>query len=202
MLITDVKPCKKSQKAIYIDGEFYANIDSKTFCESSLEKGSEVSSKDLENLIFESNFRRAKERALYLLSYRDYSKNELKNKLQFEFGEDASEKAISNVEELGYINDEVYTRNYANKLFNTKGYAEKRVRYELIKKGIGHNIIDKIISEFQLDPKEKILSLLNSKYSNKLSTERDIKRTIASLQRHGYSFEDIKAALQEFCNKD
>lgn len=177
-------------------------MDFKTFSESRFNKGSAISYDELQDLLSESNYRRAKERILYLLSYKSYSKKELLDKLKLEYDEEAISKAVSKVEDLGFINDELYAKNYASKLFNTKGFAEKRVRYELSRKGIEPDLIEKVISELDLNPKDRIINLLERKFKSKISNEKDINRTIASLQRLGYRFDDIKLALSEVLSED
>lgn len=172
------------------------------FYESKYRKGSEISDKELEDLISKSNFRMAKEYALYLLGYRSYSRNELNQKIRLKYGEDAAYRAICKIEELGFIDDEKYAKDLANKLFKVKKYAVKRIYYELLKRGIGNDLAEKIISGMSDSPQESIIELLNEKFRLKLSNEKDVKRTVASLQRMGYNFEDIKSALQEVCDLD
>ena len=51
--------------------------------------------------------------------------------------------------------------------------------------------------DIEIDVKEQILKLLLSKYRSSVCDEKKLKRTIASLQRYGYSWEDIQSALKE-----
>ena len=48
----------------------------------------------------------------------------------------------------------------------------------------------------------KVLEIINKKYSKKLSDEKSRRRSIAALQRLGYRWDDIKAALNQFENED
>ena len=60
MIITDVRPQKKSMVAIYLDGKFASNIDRETFLLSGYKLGSYIEDEDYFKLVKESNDRRAK----------------------------------------------------------------------------------------------------------------------------------------------
>ena len=82
MLITAIEPRRKAMAALYIDGEFVMNLDAQTLLENRFDVGREIDDEDLREIIRLSNERRAKEKALWLISYRDHSKKELKEKIQ------------------------------------------------------------------------------------------------------------------------
>ena len=58
------------------------------------------------------------------------------------------------------------------------------------------NIADNIVESLDFDPILRIIDLLNTKYSRKISDEKGIKRTFASLQRLGYKWSDINSAFR------
>lgn len=74
MLITAVEPRRKAMCALYIDGEYVMNLDARTVIENRFDVGREIDDEDLHEIIRLSNERRAKEKALWLISYRDHSK--------------------------------------------------------------------------------------------------------------------------------
>ena len=76
MLITAVEPRRKAMCALYIDGEYVMNLDARTVIENRFDVGREIDDEDLHEIIRLSNERRAKEKALWLISYRDHSKKE------------------------------------------------------------------------------------------------------------------------------
>ena len=121
MIITSFEERKKSQTALYIDGEYAVTVDTMTFLSTGKKVGSEITDEELYELIETSKFNRAKEKALYLIEYRNRTKKELSDKLIPLFGESASTLAIERLEELGLINDESYARVYAEILLNKKG---------------------------------------------------------------------------------
>ena len=74
MLVTAVEPRRKALSALYIDGEFAMKLDTETLLINHIKAGVEISDEQLHQLIEDSNNKRAKEKALWLISYRDHSK--------------------------------------------------------------------------------------------------------------------------------
>lgn len=195
MLITAAEERKKGLTALYIDGEYAVSVDSVTFMSSSFKTGSEITDEQLYELIQLSNVNRAKEKALYFIEYRPRSRKEVEEKLVPVFGEDASEQAISRLEELGLIDDEVFARRYAQQMFDSKHYSAKRVSFELMKKGIDRSIIDGLIEELEPDPCEQIEKIISKKYARCLDDEKGRQRAINGLRAMGFSWQDIKECL-------
>ncbi|MGN0546123.1 MAG: regulatory protein RecX, partial [Acutalibacteraceae bacterium] len=81
-------------------------------------------------------------------------------------------------------------------LIERKGLSLAGVRNELFRKGISKEIVNNVVESLDFDPILHIIDLLNTKYSRSLSDEKGIKRTVASLQRLGYRWSDISAALR------
>ena len=126
MLITAVEPRRKAMCALYIDGEYVMNLDARTVIENRFDVGREIDDEDLHEIIRLSNERRAKEKALWLISYRDHSKKELTDKIKRTCDEESAEKAVERMEELGLVNDENFARRYAEQLLFSKHNAPKR----------------------------------------------------------------------------
>lgn len=119
MKITEIKPRRKRLSAVYIDGEFAVSLDTQTLIENRFDVGREIDDEDLHEIIKLSNERRAKEKALWLLSYREHSKKELEDKIRRTADETSAQKAVDRMEELGLVDDERFARHYAEKLLNS-----------------------------------------------------------------------------------
>ena len=134
---------------------------------------------------------------LRILSYHDQSEREMINKLvQKGHKREHSQLAAERLKEYGYINDERYAENLAERLIRTKGMSIRGIRSELMSKGISREIADKIAESLDFDPILRIIELLNTRYSRYLSDEKGIRKTVASLQRLGYNWSDIRSALR------
>ncbi len=200
MIITDLKPVKKSLSLVYIDGEYAMKLDTATLAENGIIVGYTLDDDELKELIEKSDYRRAKEKALYLISGRDYSKKQLMDKIKKDSSEETAEEVCERMEELGLLNDENYARRLAHDLIYLKKLSVKGAKYKLMEKGIDRELCDEILEEFEVDPVEQLTEIIERKYADKLDDEKGRRRTIAALQRLGYSWSDIKSALAEYEN--
>lgn len=191
MIITDIKKGKKRLNAVYIDGEFFNNIDSYILDISGFSVGSEVSGAELKLLESKSNNRRAYSKALYLLGFRDYSEKEMQNKLKLDFTDDAIENTIEKLKEQKFLDDEKFANKYADVLIFEKKFSKKMAVYELTKKGIDKQISESIVDNIDIDEKDQIKDLISRKYKDAYNDEKVKRRAIAFLQRHGYKIHDI-----------
>ncbi len=198
MTITDIVPKRKKLSAIYIDGEYAVKIDTETIIASNLSVGSEITDEQLKELIDSSEEKRAKEKALWLLSSRDHSKRELETKIRRTATADSAKKAVERMEELGLVNDEKFARRYAEELINVKHLSVRGAKYKLTEKGIDKDLADEILEELDPDPREHIEILIERKYRKNLSDEKGRRKAVAALQRMGYSWGDIKAVMSNY----
>ncbi len=198
MIITDIVQKRKRLSALYIDGEFAMKLDTETLLASRFSLGSEITDEELKELIDQSNEKRAKEKALWLISYRDHSKKELTEKVRKTSDDDSARKAVERMEELGLVDDEKFARRYAEELIFTKHLSIKGARYKLTEKGIDRELADEILEELDPDPREHIRIIIERKYKTALSDEKGRRRCVAALQRMGYSWSDINAVFGEY----
>lgn len=134
---------------------------------------------------------------LRILSYRDHSAKETVTKLvQKGHKREYSEAAVEKLKEYGYINDERYAKYLAESLLERKGMSSRVIKSELLHKGISKEIADNVTENLDFDPILRIIDLLNTKYARKISDEKGVKRTVASLQRLGYKWSDINSAFR------
>ena len=197
MKITAVEPRRKQMCALFIDGEYVMNLDAQTLIENRFDVGREIDDDELKDIIDKSNERRAKEKALWLISYRSHSKKELFDKLKRSFDEASAQKAVDRMEELGLINDEEFARLYARKLVNGKKMSVKAAEFELYRKGIDKITAEQVLGELEYDPQTQIIEFITKKYKN-ISDEKIKRRAVAALQRLGYGWDDIKRAINSF----
>lgn len=183
--------------ALYLDGEFVMNLDTRTLIENRFDVGKEIDDEDLHEIINLSNERRAKEKALWLISYRDHSKKELTDKIKRTCDEESAEKAVERMEELGLVNDEAYARRYARKLLYSKHMSKNAAVFELSRKGIDKELAQEILENTEVDERDQIRQVIDKKYRN-LSDEKIKRRAVAALQRLGYRWDDIRSVLEEY----
>lgn len=197
MKITDIRPLRKGLSAVYIDGEYALSLDTQTLLEHRIDFGREFDDEELHDLIESSNERRAKEKALWLISYRSHSKKELRDKISRTCDRQSAEKAVERMEELGLVNDRDYAERCAQTLIFTKHMSKRGAAMELRRKGIESEIIDEVLDDIEVDEREQIQAVIERKYP-KIDDEKIRRRAVAALQRLGYGWEDIKAVIESF----
>ena len=139
-----------------------------------------------------------KEKALNLLEYRAHSRRELFDKLRFFAAADTVNEVLDMLEDGGLIDDRAYAFQYARDLAEMKLFGPQRLRMELSRKGIDPETADEAI--FAADeeigsPEERLYRLIEIKYKNMLSDEKNCAKTINSLFRLGYGYDMIKEAI-------
>lgn len=192
MYITGLKRGKKRLTAVFVDGELWNRLDSEVLEQRAIKAGMQVDEDFLTELKFESDYKRAKDRAMYLISFRDYSEKELFSKLKRDYDESAVEKAVARMRDLGLVNDLNFAQKYAKELLFNKHFSKRRAEFELLQKGIDKDTVCDILAELEYDAVEQIRLLVDKKYRLAYSDEKVKKRAVAFLQRYGYRWNDIK----------
>ena len=189
---------KQNKIHILLDGEYAFTVDAEYWYSSPYYSVKNIDDDEELAAFYEAVGSRAAFIAgLRILSYHDHSEKEMNHKLcQKGYKKEYAVNAVEKLCEYGYVNDERYAENLADKLLRTKGMSARGIKSELICKGISREIADNVIEGLDFDPILRIIELLNTKYSRSLSDEKGIKKTVASLQRLGYGWSDIKSALR------
>ena len=192
------KQGKGNKIHIYIDDEYRATVDSDFWYSEKYRNLKEIDEEELTELLCTVGFRRAYNKGLDYLSMRPYGKKELYKKLCEKGHEkESAELAVERLSELGLMNDEEFARILAQELCNRKGYSNNRIVRELIFKGIDREIAQNTVETLDNSTQNRIILVVEKKYKNKLNDEKGRKRAIDGLLRLGYSYGDIKSALNE-----
>lgn len=194
-----VKSGKQNKIHIYVDGEYRMTVDSEFWYSEKWHNLKEIDEEELAALEGAVSFRRAFSTGMNLLSYRAHGKNELIKKLVSKKHDRASaEKAVERLEELNLIDDADFAERLSNELFNKKGYSKKRIIQELVSRGIDRDTAINATELLDKNEQERIIELLEKKYSKFLTDEKGRKKVFNSLLRLGYSYSEINSALREY----
>ena len=202
MKITNVSRYKGTTYEVEIDEsrKVYLHIDIIT--DFSVRTGMEIERDELRKIIYASNFRRAYQRALFLLDYRDYSAKEMTEKLVGTYKNEALCGAVlEKLKENRFIDDERYAEKLARKLVEIKKYGYKRAKREIMLKGIAQFTAEDALECFAESFEENLTELLKTKYSRYLTDESDrksIEKVKSALVRYGYDFSEINRAVKEY----
>ncbi len=131
---------------IYFSDKRKITIDNSYLVEYSLVEGCEISEKKIQKIISENEYDRAKEKAFFLLTYRDHSVSEMKNKLKKrDFNEKVVNKTIEYLLKHKYLDDTKFGKLFINELLNSKKSGMMVIKNKLFQKGLSRELIDNLI---------------------------------------------------------
>lgn len=165
--------------------------------DSGFKKGSAVTEDEAELLIYKNDRRRARERALHLLTARDYSYGGLYEKLSENYPEEICGEVCDELARRGIISDRRYAEKLCRHLFETKKLGEWAVRREMRRKGLTSGVIDEVIEEFSEDDDSfaRLEKLVEAKYERYLTDRKGVKKVKDALVRRGYSYDEINDVI-------
>lgn len=198
MTISAIEPRRKGLSALYIDGEFAMKLDTEVLLAHRFDVGREITHEELHECITASDNKRCKDKAMWLISYRDHSRRELIDKLCRDYSRESAENAVVRCEELGLVDDRRFARRYAADLMNLKHLSDKGIRQKLREKGIDRDLIDEVMEEYAVDDEEQIRIMIDKKYAAALSDEKGRRRAVNALFRMGFSYSAIRSVIAEY----
>lgn len=197
MIITEISKYKGSTMCVIFDDGERIYIHEKILAEYHLKEGINVPQEAVEEIIAANDYRRARERALYLLDVRDYSFVELYQKLEKNYDEDICIKVCKNMAELRLINDRRYAESLARQLFEVKRVGMFKAKQEMKRRGLSDKIIEEVTEPYADEEESfsRLEELVERKYERYLTDEKGVKKVKNALLRQGYRYSEINAVL-------
>ena len=196
MVITDVFKKQGTRYQVEVDGEYWTILDVEIIVDFHLKKGMEITEELQVEVQRAADYRRGKERALYLLGYRDHCRKDLVDKLSKNIDRELAEEIADKMEELGFLNDQKYAEKLARHLILVKKRGERRALQEMALKGIDRDVALEAIT--LVEPDENLLQeLIAQKYLRYLGDEKGRNKVIAALMRLGHDYGDVIRAVDE-----
>lgn len=198
MFITDTKKDKLHLTKITLSDGSEVLIDNEVCYEKCLKVGLEIEDEDLKDLIFESNYRRAKSRAIWYLDRSDHTEKALYEKLlRGGFPQRESAKVIARLKEVGLLDDRRYAENYANRLIDNN-ISKREALQKMLLKGVPYDMAKSVLQETETDELLQIKNIIEKKYRAKLTLENGVQKVYAALVRKGFSYDAVKTALKTY----
>lgn len=181
MKIIEIKKDRWSYKYIveFENNETY-KLSLNQIIKYNLKEDEEVNYLDLIEKINFDNTQKAFNKALDLLSFKDYTSFEIKNKLlKIGYSEDVLINVFEKLKEYNFINDEKYAINYVEYAKKYKKHGKTKILYSLKQKGISSSILNNL--DFNDDVELEYAIKLGEK---KLSTLQNIDRKKDKIYRY------------------
>lgn len=188
---------KRGKVNLYLNDEYLMSVPEDFWYSSPVRLTEEVDEAEFTEFLKAANAKSAYQKALELLSRRDYSSRMLANKLAEKFDSEAVAFAVEKAVNAGLVNDEVYAKRLAEELVRNKGFAPRRIQSELIKKGISLDIAQEVTENLDINPDCLIIELLQTKLQRALNAPKGTRRVFQSLLRKGYSRGAVLSAFRQ-----
>ena len=198
MKIREIKPDKLHYNLISLSNGEEVLIDKDVCSENSLAADTEIDLDTLQELKFQSDYVRAKSRAMWYLDRMDYSEKALYEKLVLKgFDKKASSAVIAKLVELGLINDRRYGERLVEKLTES-GISKRAAMQKMYAKGLSIDLCKELLENSEVDEEDSLLRLIEKKYAEKLKCKENYGKVYAALVRRGFSYSDVKSALKKY----
>lgn len=146
MLVTKIESGKNKRYRVYGDDIFLFTLYKSELKRYQIQENVMLEDSVISSILDEIIYKRAKERALYLLEKRPLTVFMLRNKLRsHEYPETVVNKVIQFLEKYHYLDDGEYIRMYIAAYSNKK--SKKQIVFDLMHKGISKNFIDIYLDE-------------------------------------------------------
>jgi regulatory protein len=195
--ISSVEPQRRGGRVtIFVDGQPWAAVSRSVALELGLHRGMPVDDALNERLEQLDGRHRAHESALLLLSYRQRSESELRQRLQRKgLPEDAVSHAIERLQRSGLIDDAGFARAWVE---GRGGMGGRRLQAELRRKGVAADVVQEAVGAGVEDEDERALAVARVRARSLRALEyQDFRRRLSGfLQRRGFGYGAIAKAVQ------
>lgn len=181
---------------VFVDSKFSFSLDISQVVDFGIKVGMEISAEDLAEFKKASEFGKLYQRALEWVLSRPHSKKELYDYLYKKIYEKKLDKnyinkIIEKLEDKNYINDEKFAEWYVENRFLKKGISLKRLKMELLKKGISKEIIEEVLADSGRNDEEELKKMIAKKRS-----KYDDEKLTAYLCRQGFSYDLVRELVR------
>ena len=196
----------KDRVNVSVNGKYRLSLDIFQLVDLGIKIGKEYTEEELTALEDESQFGKLYMRALEYCLMRPHSQRELKDYLYRKTRDTRTkegtvrkgvsvaltERVFERLQTKGYIDDEKFASYWIENRNLRKGSSKRRLSAELSAKGVDRTIIERLLSETDRDDKTELQKIIDKKRPR----YDDEQKFMSYLARQGFSYDDIKSALQ------
>ncbi|WP_418219440.1 recombination regulator RecX [Clostridium pasteurianum] len=197
----EVQKKRKDRVNIYVNNEYRFSCSSELVFLHSLKSGMSIDVDYIEKIVEEENYIKCKNDALKAIEKSYKTEREISVKLlQKDHSEKNINRAIKFLKQYNFIDDCKYADLYIKEKIKKQG--KKKIKYELLKKGIEENIIDDKLNNVSYEYEVSIINeLARKKYNIFMKSENNSFKIYSKLfnylSRLGYSSNIIKDTLKK-----
>lgn len=162
-----------------------------------LQEDSYINENQYETII-EILYKRARERALYLLDDAYKTKKQIVDKLKSGlYPEFVIDRVVEYLLKYDLVNDFRYATLYID--YKRSSKSRRKIIQDLHSKGIEKSIIDAAFEEVEFSDKDSLKKVIDKRISRySLNERKDVEKLYRYLLGKGYHYEDVKNALSQY----
>ncbi len=202
----EVQKRNKDRANIYIDNEYAFSLSNELVYKEGLKTNEKINIEEIKVIAKEDNYLKCKNTALRIVEKTFKSEKELRDKLILKgYENEEIDKTIKFLKKYSFISDDNYTKMYVKDKSRLQG--KKKIKYDLMKKGISENIIEEEISNIDRDDeRETAYNLAIKKYNTIAKREDDKFKLSQKLYRYlltkGYDYDTVSYAVKKVTTID
>ncbi|HEX9972902.1 MAG TPA: RecX family transcriptional regulator [bacterium] len=198
-----VQKKRKNRCSIFLDDEYAFGVDQEIVFQFGLKKGDMLTDQQIEEISINEEKKRAKDRALNFLSYRDRSEKEIRTKLKdVGYEENIIDWVIGELQRLKFLDDQRFAQSYAQTQMITRPMGEYFLKRELKQKGIDTELIEQTVEKIY-EEKDQVsvaleLAQQRKKRNSNIDEMKAKKRVSDFLLRRGFSWDVVSEVLEQW----
>ena len=199
--ITDLKQGVRNPDRVnvYVNGRFSFSLDVSQVVDFGIKIGLLISSEELEEFKKASEFGKLYQRALEWVLVRPRSIRETNDYLYKKIFEKKLDKnyidrIIEKLKAKKYLDDFRFAEYYVENRFVKKGVSIKRLKMELLKKGVSKDIVEEVLADSDRNDEEELKKMIVKKRSK----YPDDEKLIAYLCRQGFQYDLVRELVRSY----
>lgn len=207
-IITKIEVQKRNKERvnIYIDNEYSFSLSNELVYKEGLKTNENIDLEKIKSIAKEDDYIKCKNAALKIVEKSYKSEKELKDKLLLKGYDNLTiDKTLNFLKEYNFLSDTNYVKMYVKDRSRLQG--KKKIKYDLIKKGINDNLIEDEISNIDEDEEREVAynmalkkyNVLSKRESDKYKLSQKIYRFLLS---KGYDYDIVSYAVKRVTSTD
>lgn len=203
---------------VFLDTHFAFSLDVSQVVDFELKVGKRVDAEEVKRLKKASEFGKLYQRTLEWALTRPHSIREARNYLKRrqirrrqtnrkrereglkpfpELNDDVMELVVERLIEKKFLDDQKFAEYFVENRYQKKGISQKRLRMELMKKGVASDLINLALEKIPRDENEEINKIIRKKRK-----KYDDRKLIGYLVRQGFNYQMAKEAVENYDPED
>jgi len=198
MVITDIKQQVKrpDRYSIYADDTYVFSLSESGLLQLGIRIGQTFGDGELESLKASANFDKLYDLTLRYVAIRLRSRWEIEQYLRRkEASPTDTIDVIERLEANRWINDKTFAEAWVSNRRQLKPVSRRRLEQELRAKRVSNDIVLAVLEEDETSDQDTLAALIERKRG--ISRYQDPVKLMQYLIRQGYSYHDVKAALED-----